>query len=61
MDFKIAPFWFLNHEFDMEILHYAKQGANLLEIDVFNTLENLYVRNALQSGIAGARIITVIA
>lgn len=42
--------------FAANILQYATRGLNLLEIEVFNTLENLYGRNVLQSGLAGAKI-----
>ncbi|OGO80948.1 MAG: hypothetical protein A2Y21_05675 [Clostridiales bacterium GWC2_40_7] len=43
--------------FTVNILQYATRGLNLMEIEVFNTLENLYGRNILQSGLVGAKII----
>jgi hypothetical protein len=45
--------------FSMDILKYVKLGINSIEIEVFNTLENLYGRNVLQSGFTGARIMKI--
>lgn len=43
--------------FTVDITQHVKQGLNTIEIEVFNTLENLYGRNMPQSGLSGGRII----
>lgn len=45
--------------FSIDILQYVNQGLNNLEIEVFNTLENLYGRNKLKSGLIRAKISSI--
>lgn len=42
--------------YELDILRFLQEGNNTIEIEVFNTLENLYGKDVLESGLSNAEI-----